>query len=243
MDLERIAVLLSTALILIPASNAVEWGFSLYGGRNSSLPSDVRFVGPDTDWTVHNVPWRGVSFETPGPYYGARLEVRPAAAPLWRIAIDYTHAKAQAIETAWVIADGTINGAPGPTDGYVGDFFNVLEFTDGLNIITVNAIRDLPPLGRLEPYAGVGVGITIPHVEVTGNSVPFPTTYAYRYAGSAAQVLIGARFDLGPHLSAFAEYRLSASWINAPLSNGDRIQTTILTNHLIAGLTFTFGRP
>jgi lipid A oxidase len=230
-------------------ATADTWGVSLYGGWNGSFDSDVNFTGPDTDWTVRSVPWDGLSFTFTGaaPYYGARLSFWPSAMPGWGLALDFTHAKVQAHRSATVSHSGRINGVPTSGSNQVQELFDVLEFTDGLNLVTLNALYQLPSYGMFHPYIGAGVGISIPHVEVTGNSggppnVPFPRTFAYEFGGPAAQALIGAEVALSSRISLFGEYKLSWTNINSPMNGDYEIHTTVVTNHIIAGATFKFAR-
>ena len=233
-------------LAVAPASADV-WAISGYGGWNGSFNSDVHFTGPGTDWTVRDVPWDGVSFAKDGgaPYYGYRVTYWPSA---WRnvgIAIDYTHAKIRAQRNATVSYSGTINGGSLPPSGSdtVSNLFDVLEFTDGLSLITLNGIYGLQRVGVFHPYVGAGVGISIPHVEVTGHgpAVPFPRTFAYEFGGPAVQALVGVDVDVTSHLSLFGEYKLSWTTVNSGMTGGDRIHTNVTTNHLLVGATLKFG--
>src|SRR5690606_20855157 len=90
--------------------------------------------------------WSGKSFEAP-PYWGVRGTWWIDRFPQWGLSVDFTHAKVYA--TA-----GTLDAAG----------WTRLEFTDGLNILTVNALRRFEGFGRFEPYLGAGVGVSIPHV-------------------------------------------------------------------------------
>jgi lipid A oxidase len=242
-----VGALAGGALALAAGSAAADtWGVSLYGGWNGSFDSDVNFTGPGTNWTVRSVPWDGLSFTFTGaaPYYGARLSYWPSALPGWGLAFDFTHAKVQARRDATVSYSGTINGTPPPGSAPVSSLFDVLEFTDGLNLLTLNALYKLPSYGMIHPYVGAGAGISIPHVEVTGNggSVPFPRTFAYEFGGPAAQALIGAEIAISNRVSLFAEYKLSWTSINSSMNGGYEIHTNVVTNHIIAGATLTFGR-
>ncbi len=226
-------------------ARADTWGISVYGGWNGSFNSDVNFTGPSTNWTVRNVPWDGLSFTFTGaaPYYGARLSYWPTAMPGWAFALDYTHAKVQASRNATVSYSGEINGGSVSGSGTVSSLFDVLEFTDGLNIVTLNALYKLPSFGMVHPYVGAGAGINIPHVEVTGNggSVPFARTFDYEFGGLALQALVGAEVAINKRLALFGEYKLNWAGVNSPLNGGYRIHTNVVTNHILAGVTLKFG--
>jgi lipid A oxidase len=120
--------------------------------------------------------------------------------------------------------------------------FNVLEFTDGFTLLTLNGLYRFEPMDRFQPYLGAGLGINIPHVEVTGASVTLPTTFEYTYGGLAAQILGGVDVKLTKHFSLFTEYKFSWAGINAPLSDpAYRIHTNLFTHHFLVGASATFG--
>jgi lipid A oxidase len=159
--------------------------------------------------------------------------------------LDFTHAKVRATPSAVVNHSGTLPGGPPPSPTPISSMFDVLEFTDGIGLLTLNGLYRFEPIGRFQPYVGAGIGINIPHVEVTthgGGGVTLPTTFQYAFGGAAAQVLAGADIRLTKHWSAFAEYKLSWAGVNAPLASGGyRIHTNLITNHILAGVALHFG--
>jgi lipid A oxidase len=248
-SMRRIAVALALSAAATTlgggAASADVWGISAYGGWNGSFNSDVRFTGPNTDWTVHSVPWDGLSFGFSGgaPYYGVRLDYWPTAFGNWGLALDFNHAKVRAHRTATVNYSGTMNAAPFNGSDQVQNLFNVLEFTDGMNFVTLNALYRVQPLGMLHPYVGLGAGISIPHVEVTGNgtTVPFARTFDYEFGGPVLQGLVGLEVPVTSHFSLFGEYKLTWTSIKSPVTGGYDIHTQVVTNHLLAGGTIKFG--
>lgn len=67
------------------------------------------------------------------PYWGIRATYWFANNPNWGLMFDYNHAKVISDKGAVVGVSGTRDGIPvGPTDR-VGNTFQVMEFTDGLN--------------------------------------------------------------------------------------------------------------
>ena len=122
--------------------------------------------------------------------------------------------------------------------GAVGGTFDRLEFTDGLNLITGNVIYKYDYSKTIRPYAGIGVGLAIPHVEVetTGS----PRTYEYQVTGVAAQILAGAEFQLSENFAVFGEYKFSYADIDAELTGGGSLETEGLTNHFILGVSYKF---
>ena len=233
------ATLVATALFSQSAAADFELGF--YGGWNGSFDSDAQFRRGDTNFTMHSVPWEGLSFDFQGgaPYYGARATYWPDASPDWGIMLDYTHAKVRAEGSAKVKTSGTYQGAPAPNKMRVSDAFSRFEFTDGLNMMTLNAVRKLPPLGAARPYVGAGIGLAQPHVEVTGPG--FPKTFEYQVTGVAAQVLAGISVPVGRRVSLFGEYKLSYAGVDADLAKGGHLSTSVWTNHLLVGASLRFG--
>jgi lipid A oxidase len=200
-----------------------ETQISVFGGANSNFSSDVTLEGGTGKDGTQSIDWDGKSFELP-PYWGVRGTYWLSSAPNWGVAIDYVHSKA--------VAD---------LSGVAGNTFNRLEFTDGNNILLVDVLYRFNPMmhGTLVPYVGAGIGVTIPHVEVTLNGVN-NTTFEYQLTGMAAQVLAGLEYKLNEKWSLFTEGRLSYSHISADLQGGGRLETDLWSPQLAVGLSFRF---
>jgi lipid A oxidase len=202
---------------------AAETQISVFGGANWNFSSDVKVSGTGTaaDGT-QSIDWDGGSFELP-PYWGVRGTYWLSSAPNWGIAIDYAHQKA--------IAD---------LGGAAGNSFERLEFTDGNNVLLIELLYRLNPLmrGTLVPYVGVGVGVTIPHVEVT--PVNGSKTYEYQLAGAAAQIMAGLEYKLTDKWSLFTEAKLSYTHIDADLTGGGSLQTDLWSPQIAVGLSYRF---
>lgn len=205
-------VLLMSAL---PA--AAEWELSFYTGFQSAPHSDVSGDANGADFDF-NAGWDGKPFEAP-PYYGIR-------ATWWQnenlgYALDFNHAKVYADDET--LRD---NG------------FDRLEFTDGLNIITMNVFYRWPDAARkITPYVGAGLGVAIPHVDV---EIGGSDTFEYQFTGPAAQLVAGASYDLSERWAVFGEYKGTYSQNKADLDGGGTLETDIITNALNIGLTFKF---
>jgi lipid A oxidase len=220
-----------------PAS--AEGQIGLYGGWNDSFDSDITLKQPNgTNLTLSDVPWDGASFDDP-PYWGLRGIWWFEARPNWGVMIDYNHAKVIADQGAVVSASGTRDGvAIGPKDR-VGNTFDIMEFTDGLNEIYAGATYRWWH-ERWTPYVGFGVGASFPHVEIrrTGADI---RTFEYQLTGVAVEGLVGVEYHIGPHVSAFADYKLSFSSNDADVKGGGTLDTDVWTNHFIFGLSYRFG--
>lgn len=205
------------ALLLSALPAAAEYELSFYTGFQSAPHSDVSgdVNGADFDF---NTAWEGKPFSAP-PYYGFR-------ATWWRsenlgYALDFNHAKVYADDD-----DREDNG------------FDRLEFTDGLNILTLNVFYRWPGAWRnLTPYVGGGLGVAIPHVDVESGA---SKTFEYQLTGPAAQLVAGASYDLNERWAVFGEYKGTYSQNDVDLDNGGSLETDIITNALNVGLTFKF---
>ena len=194
------------------------WEISGYGGYQFTPHSDVE-VSDQADFTAG---WDTNSFEMP-PYWGIRgtYWFEGGALSNWGVSLDYTHAK--------VYADnGTLAEAG----------WSVFEFTDGLNLLTLNALYKFPIEGsKWTPYVGAGVGINVPHVEVTRGS---GRTFEYQFGGATVQAQAGVRYQFNENWSAFAEYKGNYSWIDVDIDSGASLQTNILTHAINFGISYKF---
>lgn len=222
-------------LIAGSAPALAEFQGSVYLGWNDSFNSDATFTGNALNTTVQDIPWLGLSFFKDGgaPYYGLRAGYWLGSDAHWGVFLDYTHAKVRADPNAMVTYTGGT--------GTIGDIFEQFEFTDGLNVLTLNAFYRTEPMGRFQLYFGAGAGINVPHVEVESATLGIPETFRYQFGGFSAEALAGVDFRITDHLSLFTEYKLIYSNINAPLNGGFNIQTSIFTNQIAAGLSVRLG--
>jgi lipid A oxidase len=204
----------ATCLLVVPTAipARAEIEISVYTGGQTAPHSTIvhSTLGEDT------VGWLGKSFEMP-PYWGLR-------ATTWRndrfgYGVEFNHAK--------VYADNP------SAYGY-----DVLEMTDGINILTANVWRRWQTDSRWTPYVGAGIGVAIPHVEVqpTGEEL----TFGYQLTGPAAQLVAGAAWELNAKWSVFGEYKGTWSSHVMDLDSGGTLKTDIITNALNLGLSYKF---
>jgi lipid A oxidase len=212
--------------VLAPAAAKAEFQISGYGGANTANDSDVTLHTPLVNGTF-DVDWFGDSDHMP-PYWGVRGTwwLNDFGHPHWGVGIDYTHAKVKA-----------------PLDDpALGGKFSTLEFTDGLNTATLNALYRAPLNNRVSIYAGAGAGVAFPHVEV--ETVPSQgRTFEYQVTGPTVEGLIGIDLRLAYGFSAFAEYKANFSWNDADLVGGGTLETDVLTHQIAVGLSYSFGAP
>ena len=218
-----IAILTCAAACWAGAASAqgIELGF--YGGLQSAPPSGVTITGDgllaDTDFTAG---WEGRSLEPP-PYYGLR-------ATWWQgqnlgFGVDFTHSK--------VYADDETLAETG---------YERLEFSDGLNIVTLNAYYRWPgAMGSATPYVGGGLGVAYPHVELTETTPGGESeTFGYQMTGPAVALIAGVSVPITDDWSVFGEYKGTYSMNEADLDGGGTLEADIVTNALNLGVSFSF---
>ncbi len=205
-------------LLALPTVAAAQVELSFYGGAQSAPGSDVAIRGDsviaDSDFSID---WEGRSASAP-IYYGIRATRWQT--PTFGFGLDFAHNKVY------------------PKDGELPDGFDVLEFTDGLNTLTVNAYRRWPNmLGDVTPYVGGGLGVSIPHVEVTSGE---SETFGYQLTGPAATWIAGASYPISDQWSVFGEYKGTFTSNTGDLDTGGTVETDIFTNAVNLGVSFNF---
>ena len=207
------------AAFAFAAPAAAEFELNLYAGTQSSPHSRVSGAHPDGGTYSGLIGWEGRSTQPP-PYYGLR-------GTWWQtdrrgFALEFTHAKVYA-----TASERTPLG------------FSRMELTDGHNIITLNYMMRWPDKwGAVTPYAGAGLGIALPHVDIT--STGGARTYGYQLTGPAARLIAGASYDISERWSVFGEYQFTISQNEADLTGGGTFNSRIVTNALNVGVGFKF---
>lgn len=216
------AGLIAAAGLMATAPQAqAEIEISIYTGvqnahSNNVTGNDPTGVGPFD----FNASWDGNSLQAP-PYYGVRATWWRDDA--WGLHLDFTHSKAYA-------SDGTL-AATG---------FQTLEFTDGLNNITLGVSRRwLNQWGRATPYVGLGAGVAFPHVEVQTTPTS-DKTFGYQVTGPNVAWMAGVSYAFSDRWSVFGEYKGTYSWLDADLDGGGSLETQIWTNALNFGVSMSF---
>jgi len=204
----------------LPAS--AETQISVFGGANWNFKSDVTLSNSAIGNDDRSIGWDGGGFETP-PYWGVRGTYWLSKNSPWGFALEYTHQKA--------IADLDFSTDPK---------YSHLEFTDGNNLVLIEALYRFSPMmnGTLVPYFGAGIGVTVPHVEVTLKTGD--RTFEYQCCGLAAQIMAGLEYKLTDAWSLFTEAKLSYSHIDADLNGGGTLETDLWSPALAIGLTYRF---
>ncbi|WP_375254794.1 outer membrane protein [Yoonia sp.] len=207
--------------MLLAAPAMAETEFAFYLGGQSAPHSVVSGTDPGnaTDETPDfTAKWEGRSFEAP-IYYGLRVTEWQTETFGW--GVEFTHSK--------VYAD---------TRTRVENGFDTLELTDGVNILTVNANRRWPDLiDGFTPYVNGGIGIGIPRVEVESAG---GSTLGYQITGPAVRVTAGVNYAINDTWGVFGEYQNTISYHDMDLGNGGSLQTTLVTNALNVGVSYSY---
>ena len=208
---------LCCGLLALPTLASAEVELSFYGGAQSAPASDVVIRDAVIGNGDFRIAWEGRSASAP-VYYGIR--VTRWQSDSFGYGLDFTHNKVY------------------PRDGELPAGYEVLEFTDGLNTLTVSAYRRWAQmLGDVSPYIGGGVGIAIPHVEVTAAG---SRTFGYQATGPAATWVAGATYPIGDRFSVFGEYKGTFSANTGDLDTGGTVKTDVFTNAVNLGVSFNF---
>ena len=211
---QAMAAVAATAVVFVCATNVAqaEVELSFYTGTQSAPHSII----DDSVLGEGRVKWLGKSFAAP-IYAGVRATWWKS--DTWGFGVEVNHAKVYSENKAAL--------------GY-----DVLEFTDGLNLITANVFRRFPNGGRFTPYVGGGLGIAVPHVEI--QRVGESRTFEYQLTGPAAILVFGTSYELNDKWSLFAEYKGSYSANKAKVDAGGTLSTNIVTNALNFGVSYSF---
>ncbi|RYH09953.1 outer membrane protein [Tropicimonas sp. IMCC6043] len=219
--MQRLLIALTaTAAMALPAAAEVELSF--YTGVQEVFSSHVRGEDSNGDDFDFLADWEGKSFEMP-PHWGVR-------ATWWRserlgFGVEFEHTKAYA------------------SDATREEFgFDTLEFTDGLNSLTANVFYRWPGIwaeGKITPYVGAGVGLAIPHVEVTRTGSD-DETFEYQLAGPSAMIAAGVSYALNEKWALFGEYKSTFSMVSTDLDGGGNLDSNMSTWGINLGVSYSF---
>jgi lipid A oxidase len=221
-----------------------EFWVSAYVGKSRNNSSDVQLRRDDRNLQFDAVDFDDESFTQP-IFWCVRGGYWMKALPEYGFMLEFSHPKAISDTSQVTNVAGNRNGAPYAGRQPISDDIQELEMSHGYNFLTLNFMRRWFPTGkrdtsfwgRMQPYAGVGAGLAIPHVQATVDGV---STSEYQIAGWTMQGLLGINYDLVAGLSAFLEYKLNYSSVDMNLSDGGSISTEIWTNAFILGLSYRF---
>ncbi len=224
-------------------SSLADLQFGVYGGGSYALPSQVRLKQPNgTDMTMDNVGWNSGANKMP-PYHGFRATWWSGKLPKFGSMFDLAYIKVIADRDTPTQQSGLRNGATVSSPEPLSKTFARLEFTNGLNIFTWNGVIRLPTLfDRVRPYFAIGVGLSVPHVEVRRANAA-ERTFEFQVAGLAVQVLGGLEWRVRDRFSTFAEYKLSYARNDTDLVDKGSLETNLWINQFVLGVSGHVRRP
>lgn len=213
-------------ILFASSSLAGEIEIGLFGGANWAAHSDITISKGGTTDTAF-IAWEGKSFNPP-PYWGTRATYWLDSGASWGFSLDYSHTKTYA----------------DLTDTEIVGKITTLEFSDGLNTFTLNGLYRHPVENmNLDIYGGFGVGVVVPHVEITTTAlanIGATSTREYQLAGTVVQLFAGVSYEIADNWKIFGEANLGYAMIDASLSGGGNFKTNVPVSQLSIGLSYTF---
>jgi hypothetical protein len=227
-----------------------EWVATLYTGDSHTFASALTVIQPGTrsDASFDTVSWAPHPLGHGAPYYGLRISYFPSLSARLGVTFDFTHYKMYAETEEPTTLRGEWNGKPVDEAITVADGLQSLEIAHGVNFASLNGqYRSNPSFeeGPWQMHAGAGVGVYVPHSDgvIDGRGVD----ESYQYGGFGGQLFGGAEYSLPerwqPRSVRFAllvEGKLDAGNIDLRLDPGTRIETEVVTAHLLAGIAMHF---
>jgi lipid A oxidase len=161
--------------------------------------------------------------------------------------LDYTHAKAISIRGQDVDQEGMRSGERVPPREPLAATLHKLEYSHGLNFLTVNAVYRFRGLSRrVLPYFGLGLGIMIPHTELARAGLPRDKwTYRYEYTGPGFQGLAGIEWRVKPQsrFQPFAEAKLGYARNSTDLLEGGWLKSNLFAYQFALGVSAYASAP
>jgi len=229
---------------LFASPTLAEVELSIFTGVALTQDSDVDLHQTGgTDLTFRDVSFEGRDFETP-PYYGVRGLWFPSEDSHWGFGAEFFHMKMYAKTGDTVRVSGRRDGIGVNDNEPISDTIESFSLSHGLNYALGDIVYRWMPgqrgedfLGHLTPYAGIGLGAAIAHVEsnVNGNFHE-----EYQFHGPGVQALAGVNVVLTRHWGLMFEYKFTYANLDSLDIPGGSIEVTPLTHHLVTGITFSF---
>jgi lipid A oxidase len=229
---------------LIASGARAEVQLSIFTGVALTQDRDIDLhQAGGTDLTFHDVSFEGRDFETP-PYYGFRALWFPTDASHWGFGGEFFHMKMYAETDDTVRVTGRRDGVPLNDTERIDQTIQSFSLSHGLNYALGDVVYRWMPgrrgedfLGHLTPYAGIGLGLAIPHVESEVNG---SFHEEYQVHGPGVQGLAGVNVALTRHWGLMFEYKFTYANLDSLDIPGGSIEVTPLNHHLVTGLTFSF---
>jgi lipid A oxidase len=212
--------------VLADSTKERQYELSIYTGYNWVPHASIDFKGAEgygvANGSYSTGGWSTKPFSSP-VYWGIRGTYWPSASSRWGYSLDLNHSKIYAKQMPAGLKH--------------------LEFSDGMNTLVFNLMHRYLARHSLwgsEPYWGLGLGISYPHVEAISQADPEVKTFDYQYTGIVGQAMAGLRFPVGSHWQLFTEYRFQYIPMKADLDTGGFIEAKFLNHHLNLGVNYLF---
>jgi len=232
--------------LAIPSHVWAEAFLDLYLGKSFTQDSDIHIKQSrlGSDYTFEGVSFADDSFTSP-PYYGLRAGYFFESHSWLGLAVDFFHFKIDAEVSDVRQLRGTHSGSSVAGAVQVKSLVQQFEVSHGVNYLTLDALFRYPlltdperfPRGRLQLYAGVGLGPVIAYPETRIDNIRSGS--GYEIGGLGVQAFVGMRFLIFKYLGVFGEYKFTHSSLSVSVPSGTGyVQEN--TNHLVGGLTIPF---
>ena len=246
------SVICMTMLVLVCSeANAAEDGTGIYlklsTGVGLTADSDLRIVQPEleNDYVLRQVEWDDNSLSAPSaPYIGVRLGYFSKQRPWLGVAIEFLHFKVFAEDERATQIEGTRLGMPVDQKVTIHEVVQRYEIANGINLMPISLIGRLQlrqdeeyPMGRVQPYGGLGLGPTINYTvsKVEGRS----KQAGYEVASLAVQVLAGCEFRASSRWDLFGEFKYTYAEADGSIALG-KSATDLSTTHFAVGIGYHF---
>jgi hypothetical protein len=234
------------ALVAIAGPAAAEPFLDGFTGRNFTRDADVHVKQPaaGNDFTVHDLSF-SPGLSEGAPYYGIRAGYFFPGLPWLGVAVEFFHFKIVGETGDTRRISGTRGGAPIDARVPVDTVMQRFENSNGETYITVDVLarygfledRQDFPHGRLQLYAGLGVGPVVTYTYSTIDGVARAS--GYELGGGGIQVFTGARFLLFKYGGLFIEGKTTYSRLTVGVARGGHADVTEQSAHLVGGITLT----
>lgn len=207
-----------------------EFYLKLSTGLAQNADSDLRLRQSDplgdTDLVFKSVDWDDASLTGPSARYtDVRFGYFTGRKPWLGFAVDFLHFKAIALPSRSYRTVGVNEGLPIDAVQPMNLIVDRFRATNGVNFIPVSVIGRLRlrrdqkfPDGRIQPYAGIGVGPTVIYVESRVNDKARKGPYEFSDLGW--QLFAGLQGHLSPRWDLFFEYKRTTTELDGTISMG-----------------------
>jgi len=217
-------------------------------GYGLSADSDLKVSqGDDTRLTIRDVEWEDNSLSGPSARYtDVRFGYFFLRKPWLGVAVDFLHFKIFAEVEDELRISGVSEGVeiPPGTVAPMSTYVQRYIVGNGVNFLPVSLLfrhrarqSERYPHGRIQPYAGLGVGPTLLYTQSTVHGKQRGGPYEF---GNAGFVLVaGTQFHVSRRWDLFFEYKRTYSKLNGSIKGGSS-ETELNSNHFTAGGGFHF---